>query len=64
LGALAKISGVVAVDSLEKAVLARVPAGTEDLNRRALTAGVALAEEFLRGRSPECIANGEQPGDV
>jgi 2-oxoglutarate ferredoxin oxidoreductase subunit gamma len=57
LGALATISGVVAVDSLEKAVLARVPAGTEDLNRRALAAGVGAAEEFLKGKFPQCNAN-------
>ena len=64
LGALAKISGVVAVDSLEKAVLARVPAGTEDLNRRALAAGVAAAEEFLRGRSPKCVDGEDKPPEV
>jgi 2-oxoglutarate ferredoxin oxidoreductase subunit gamma len=64
LGALAKISGVVAVDSLEKAVLARVPAGTEDLNRRALAAGVAAAEQFLRGKFPQCVAGEERPAEV
>jgi 2-oxoglutarate ferredoxin oxidoreductase subunit gamma len=64
LGALATISGVVAVDSLEKAVLARVPAGTEDLNRRALAAGVAAAEQFLRGRFPQCVAGEKQPPEV
>ena len=64
LGALAKISGVVAVDSLEKAVLARVPAGTEDLNRRALAAGVAAAAEFLRGRSPQCVDGAEKAWEV
>ena len=55
LGALASISGVVAVESLEKAVLARVPAGTEDLNRRAMAAGVAVAEKFLQGKFPHCV---------
>jgi 2-oxoglutarate ferredoxin oxidoreductase subunit gamma len=55
LGALGKISGVVAMDSLEKAVLARVPAGTEDLNRRALAAGGAAAEKFLQGKFPHCV---------
>jgi 2-oxoglutarate ferredoxin oxidoreductase subunit gamma len=55
LGALAKISGIVAVDSLEKAVLARVPKGTEELNRRALAAGVKTAAELLNGRSPHCV---------
>ncbi|MBM4289536.1 MAG: 2-oxoacid:ferredoxin oxidoreductase subunit gamma [Deltaproteobacteria bacterium] len=55
LGALAKISGVLSLESLEKAVLARVPPGTADLNRRALAAGVAAAEEFLLGKSPQCV---------
>jgi 2-oxoglutarate ferredoxin oxidoreductase subunit gamma len=55
LGALGKISGVVAMDSLEKAVLARVPVGTEDLNRRALAAGGAAAEKFLQGKFPHCV---------
>jgi 2-oxoglutarate ferredoxin oxidoreductase subunit gamma len=64
LGALAKISGVVAVENLEKAVLARVPAGTEDLNRRALAAGVAAAVEFLRGRSPQCVDGAEKAWEV
>jgi 2-oxoglutarate ferredoxin oxidoreductase subunit gamma len=40
LGALAQLFGVVSLKSLEAAVLARVPKGTEDLNRRALAAGV------------------------
>jgi 2-oxoglutarate ferredoxin oxidoreductase subunit gamma len=45
LGALAQISGAVSLESLTAAVLARVPKGTEDLNRRALAAGVAAAKE-------------------
>ena len=45
LGALAQLTGVVSLRSLEAAVLARVPKGTEDLNRRALAAGVAAAKE-------------------
>jgi 2-oxoglutarate ferredoxin oxidoreductase subunit gamma len=64
LGALAGISGVVAVESLEKAVLARVPAGTEELNRRALAAGVAAAEQFLQGRCPQCVAGEKPPPEV
>jgi len=43
LGALAALSGAVTLESLEKAVLARVPKGTEELNRKALAAGVAAA---------------------
>jgi len=44
LGALAQLTGAVSLRSLEAAVLARVPQGTEDLNRRALAAGVAAAK--------------------
>jgi 2-oxoglutarate ferredoxin oxidoreductase subunit gamma len=44
LGALAQLTGAVSLESLEAAVLARVPKGTEDLNRRALAAGVAAAQ--------------------
>jgi 2-oxoglutarate ferredoxin oxidoreductase subunit gamma len=45
LGALAQLTGAVSLDSLTAAVLARVPKGTEDLNRRALAAGGAAAKE-------------------
>jgi 2-oxoglutarate ferredoxin oxidoreductase subunit gamma len=55
LGALAKISGIVAVNNLEKAVLARVPKGTEELNRRALAAGVKAAAELLADGFPHCV---------
>jgi 2-oxoglutarate ferredoxin oxidoreductase subunit gamma len=43
LGALTKLTGIVSLDNLEKAVLARVPKGTEELNKKALAAGVAAA---------------------
>jgi 2-oxoglutarate ferredoxin oxidoreductase subunit gamma len=45
LGALAQLTGAVSLESLSAAVLARVPQGTEDLNRQALAAGVAAAKE-------------------
>ena len=44
LGALAQLTGAVSLESLTTAVLARVPKGTEDLNRQALAAGVAAAK--------------------
>lgn len=47
LGALAKLTGCVTLESLEQAVLARVPKGTEDLNKRALAAGVAAAAQII-----------------
>jgi 2-oxoglutarate ferredoxin oxidoreductase subunit gamma len=42
LGAVAGITGVVTTESLRKAVLAMVPVGTEDVNTKALTRGLAL----------------------
>jgi len=42
LGAIVGLSKVVSRQSIERAILARVPKGTEDLNRRALEAGFAL----------------------
>ena len=43
LGVLGGVSGVVRPETLEKAVLARVPKGTEELNLKALRAGMGLA---------------------
>ncbi len=43
LGALAELTKAVNLQSLEAAILARVPKGTEDLNKQALAAGVAAA---------------------
>ncbi len=44
LGAIAAITGQVTYESLEKAVLSRVPKGTEELNKKALRAGFQLAK--------------------
>lgn len=43
IGCLAEILNTVSRESVENAVLARVPKGTEDLNRSALNAGYELA---------------------
>jgi 2-oxoglutarate ferredoxin oxidoreductase subunit gamma len=48
LGVLVGMMGVVSRDSLEKAVLARAPKGTEEMNRKALQAGFAAAEELKK----------------
>lgn len=42
LGAMARLIDAVSLESVEKAVLRRVPKGTEDLNRRALEMGYEL----------------------
>jgi 2-oxoglutarate ferredoxin oxidoreductase subunit gamma len=60
LGALAQLTGAVSLPSLEAAVLARVPKGTEDLNRRALAAGVAAAKESGPVSAP--ASSLEEPG--
>ena len=39
LGAIVELTGVVEWDSLSKAVMARVPEGTEELNQKALDVG-------------------------
>ncbi|MCK8058821.1 MULTISPECIES: 2-oxoacid:acceptor oxidoreductase family protein [unclassified Fusibacter] len=44
IGLITELTKVVSRENLEKAVLARVPKGTEDLNRRALEEGYKLAE--------------------
>lgn len=43
LGVLGGISGIVRPETLEKAVLNRVPKGTEELNTRAVRAGLEMA---------------------
>lgn len=48
LGVLAGLSDVVPKEALEKSVLDRVPAGTEEMNRKALAAGFAEAERLRR----------------
>lgn len=45
LGALVGLSGVVSREALKKAVLSRVPKGTEQLNLKALKLGFKLADE-------------------
>lgn len=50
LGAVAGMTGVVSVESLQRALMGRVPAGTEDVNSRALARGLALnPAEWRRG---------------
>lgn len=45
LGALVALTSVVTREAIEKAILARAPKGTEDMNRRALAAGFEAAEK-------------------
>ena len=51
LGVLVGLTQVVSCDAIEKAVTARAPKGTEELNRTALAAGFAAAEQLLREKA-------------
>lgn len=46
LGLIQELTGIVGLPALEKAVLGRVPKGTEDLNKRALEVGREAAHEY------------------
>lgn len=52
LGAISKLTTIVPVKSLERALLARVPKGTEKLNQDALKAGVNAAKRALKEAVP------------
>lgn len=47
LGVLVGMTGVVSRQAIEKAITARAPKGTEEMNRKALEAGFAAAEQIL-----------------
>lgn len=47
LGILTKISGVVSEEAMRKAILRRVPKGTEELNMKAFDVGLKKGEELL-----------------
>ncbi len=48
LGAIVEITKIISKDSLEKAVLERVPKGTEDLNKKALSMGYSIAQNSMQ----------------
>ena len=48
LGALAAISGLVGLDALKKAISARVPPGTEEINLKAVQAGYESARKLIK----------------
>ena len=60
LGALVYLSGCVSLDSLEAAVRARVPAGTEDMNVNAIRAGVEPARAFNLAALPSSAVDEEE----
>ncbi len=48
LGVLVGLTGVVTRQALEKAIIARAPHGTEEMNRKALAAGFAAAKKVKK----------------
>ncbi len=55
LGAISQLSDIVSKKAIEAAVLARVPKGTEKLNKDALQAGMQAAKRLLkRGTGAAC----------
>lgn len=56
LGALAVLTPMVSSRAIERAVLGRVPKGTEKLNRDALQAGMRAARKTKKVRFPEAIS--------
>ncbi|MBN2260891.1 MAG: 2-oxoacid:acceptor oxidoreductase family protein [Clostridiales bacterium] len=46
-GLIAELTQMISRENIEKAVLSRVPKGTEDLNRKALMEGYLLAQSVL-----------------
>lgn len=57
LGALAKLTTIVTPRSLEEALLAKAPKGSEALNREALRAGIAAARQALKKPKPQTIGD-------
>ncbi len=62
LGALCALTRAVSRESLQAAVLVRVPPGTGEMNQRALAAGFEAAEKLLR-EMPPAPAPGEGERD-
>ena len=55
LGAIGFLSGQVGLANLEKALLARVPKGTEEMNSKALQRGIEEAKKFNLSELPRAV---------
>ena len=60
LGAVGRLSQVVSLKKLEAALLARVPKGTEKINRQALHAGIKAAQQVDLNTLPQSITPDEE----
>lgn len=64
LGVVVALTDAVPADALERAVLARVPKGTEDLNRRALRRGIEAGRDAVQGAELAKAGSGAPSGAV
>ncbi len=53
LGAISELTGIVTRHSLERSLLSRVPQGTGDLNKKALSHGVKLVRHYSGQQNSE-----------
>jgi 2-oxoglutarate ferredoxin oxidoreductase subunit gamma len=60
LGAVAYLTQAVSLKSLEAALVARVPKGTEEMNRKALHAGIQEARKVDLNALPRSVTSGEE----
>lgn len=60
LGAIGLLSGQVDLDNLEKALLARVPRGTEEMNQDALRRGIEEAGKVNLAELPRSVMNEDE----
>jgi len=60
LGAVGLLSRSVSPKSLEKALMARVPRGTEEINRKALRAGIKAAQKVDLSHLPRFVTDEEK----
>ena len=60
LGTVGHLCKMVSLKSLEKALMARVPKGTEKMNRKAFHAGIKAAQKVDMDALPRLIFSGEE----
>lgn len=60
LGAIGQLCGCVNLANLEKALLARVPKGTEEMNSRALQLGIEEARKIDIGKLPRAVMSEDE----
>ncbi len=60
-GCINELLHIVNRKEIEKAVMMHIPAGTEEINRKALTAGEKMAQEYLAASQSKAGSHAEAP---